>query len=66
MELIVYNNETNEHIATITGVDNETCERVAQDRYSDDDYSWTYSPAWGVFSGLMYNADAEEINADAN
>ena len=64
MKLIVYIPETDEHVATITGETNEECERVAKDRYGSNDYSWTYSPAWGMASGLEYNANAEEIAAD--
>ena len=63
MKLIVYSNETNEHVATITGETNEACERAAEDQYGSNDYSWTYSPAWAMSGGLTENADAKEIDA---
>jgi len=63
MKLYIYSNETNEHIATITGDTNEACEAKAEELYSSNDYSNTYSPAFGFSGGLVENSDAEEIEA---
>jgi hypothetical protein len=62
--LYVYNIESNEHIATITGSSNASCEAVANERYGSNDYAWTYSPAFGLADGLRYIGDAVEINAN--
>lgn len=61
-KLYVYSNETNEHVATITGATNEACEKMFDELYCSNDYSYTYSPAFGFISGLTENRDAEEIN----
>ena len=63
MKLYIYSNETNEHVATITGNTNEACEAKAQELYSTNDYSNTYTPAFGFSGGLVENGDAEEIEA---
>jgi hypothetical protein len=63
-KLYIYNIETNEHVATITGSSNDDCEIVATERYGCNDYSWTYSPAFGFGGGLEYNDNAEEIAAN--
>jgi hypothetical protein len=63
MKLYIYSNETNEHVATITGATNTACEKKAEETYGSNDYSWTYSPAFGVSGGLEENGDAEEIEA---
>jgi hypothetical protein len=63
MELYVFDPATLEHVATITGQDNEACEAKAGKLYSPDDYGWTYSPAFGFVGGLAENPDALEINA---
>ena len=63
MELYVYSNETNKHVATITGETNDDCEAKAEELYSTNDYSNTYSPAFGFAGGLVENPEAEQINA---
>ena len=63
MKLIVYSNETRKHVATITGGSNEDCERTAEQHYGSNDYSQTYSPAWGMAEGLVESADAETMRA---
>lgn len=63
MKLYIYSNETNEHVATITGESNAACEAKAEDTYGSNDYSWTYSPAFGCDGGLEENEDAKEIDA---
>ena len=63
MKLYIYSNETNEHVATITGATNTACEEKAEETYSSNDYSWIYSPAFGFGGGLQENGDATEIEA---
>lgn len=63
-QLYIYNIETNEHVATITGSNNANCEAVANEQYGSNDYAWTYSPAFGVADGLEYNDNAEQIEAN--
>ena len=64
MKLYIYSNETNEHVATITGATNTACEEKAEETYGSNDYSWTYSQAFGFGGGLLEeNDDAEEIEA---
>ena len=63
-KLYIYSNETNQHVATVTGNNNRNMEQAAEDAgYSSNDYSGTYSPAFGFNGGLVENPDAEEINA---
>jgi len=62
--LYIYSIETNEHVATITGSSTDDCEFVAKERYGWNEYSWTYSPAFGFDGGLEYNDNAEEIAAN--
>lgn len=62
--LYVYNTDTLEVVAEITGPDNAACERVVADRFGDTDYfAATYTPAFGASDGLIANADAERIKA---
>ena len=65
MKLYIYSNETNEHVATVTGDDNRSCEQAAQDAgYLSGDFGNTYSPAFGFSGGLTEeNPDAVEIVA---
>mgnify|MGYP003396170959 CR=1 FL=1 len=61
-KLYVYSNETGQHIATICGESGEACEQLAQELgYGNDDYPYTYSPAFGFVDGLAYNADAPAV-----
>lgn len=63
-ELYIYEAATMWHIATITGADNEACERKASELYGDSDkYGWTYSDAFDISGGLRSNEDAIEIAA---
>lgn len=50
------------HVATITGEDNATCEDAYKKHYDINDYVATYSPAFG-FGGAAENDDATEIEA---
>lgn len=61
--LYIYSLETNEHVATITGPDNSSCEAKANEVFCSDYYASTYSPAFGAVGGLEENAGAEEIDA---
>ena len=63
MKLYIYSNETNEHVSTITGATHTTCEAKAEETYGSNDYSWTYSPAFGLGGGIEENGDATEIEA---
>jgi hypothetical protein len=61
--LYIYNLETDEHVATITGKTIEACMSVANDRYGYNDYYWDCSPVFGL-DALDDNPDAEQIDAD--
>lgn len=63
MQLYIYSLEDNQHVATISGIDNAACEAKANDAYGINDYGWTYSPAFGASDGLVKNDDAEELTA---
>ncbi len=64
-KLYIYSNETNEHVATVTGRNNQAMEQAAENAgYCSNDYSGTYSPAFGFSGGLIENPDAEEIEAE--
>jgi hypothetical protein len=56
MKLYIYSNETNQHVATITGSTNEACEAAAEENYGSNDYNWNYV-------GCEECADAQEIEA---
>jgi hypothetical protein len=56
MKLYIYSNETNQHVATITGSTNEVCEAAAEENYGSNDYNWNYV-------GGEECADAQEIEA---
>ena len=63
-KLYIYSNETGQHVATVTGNNNRKMEQAAENAgYCSNDYSNTYSPAFGFNDGLVENPDAEEINA---
>ena len=62
--LYIYNLETDEHVATITGKTIEACMSVANDRYGYNDYYWDCSPVFGL-GALDDNPDAEQIDADS-
>ncbi len=64
MKLYIYSNETKKHIATVTGSNNSACEAAAANHYSSNDYSSTYSPAFGFSGGLKENPRAKKIDAD--
>jgi hypothetical protein len=63
MTLYIYSNETNQHVATITGSTNAACEAKAEETFGSNDYAWTYSPAVGTADGLIANENVEEIDA---
>ena len=54
MKLYIYNTTTNEVIAVIEGVNNQECERIANEAgyFGDDEIGATYSPAFGFTDGL--------------
>jgi len=52
----------NSHVATIEGEDNNVCEGVFKKHYDINDYSATYTPAFGF--GMEESDDATQINAD--
>lgn len=61
--IYVYDTDTREVVAEITG-DPEACYRVVSERYGDTDYyGATSSPAFGVSDGLIEVADCERITA---
>jgi hypothetical protein len=64
MTMYVYDTDTREIVAEITGVDNSACEAVVADRFGDTDYfGATYSPAFGMTDGLIQCADRDRIEA---
>jgi hypothetical protein len=63
--LYIYDLETDEHVATITGASIELCLAVADDRFSQNDYYATCSPAFGSAEACDYNPYAEQIDADS-
>jgi hypothetical protein len=59
-KLYIFDLETDKHIATITGDDNEGCEGKADDLNYHNDYYWTYlNPEIE-----NYNSEAEQYSAD--
>ena len=53
MTLYVYETETMMVVDEIEGKTNRECEAIAAEKYYDTDkYGWTYSPAFGFYSGL--------------
>jgi ABC-type cobalt transport system substrate-binding protein len=65
MTMYVYDTDTREVVAEITGADNAACEAVVADRFGDTDYfASTYTPAFGAVDGLIQcAADVERIAA---
>lgn len=66
MKLYVYEIESRIHIATIHGTTNSECESVFSDRFSEEEYGATYSPAFGANDGLVENSEVYEINVVKN
>lgn len=49
-------------VARVHGAANAECERKADEaNYGNDEYGWTYSPAFGFVDGLTDTGDAEDI-----
>ena len=64
-ELYVYETDTLEVVAIITGPTNDACESVVAERYGDTDYYLaTYTPAFGASDGLIERSDAELIDTE--
>lgn len=65
MKAYVYNTESMEVVAVISGETNEQCElKAAEMGYMGvDEYGLTYSPAFGTSDGLIECDDAEEVQA---
>jgi hypothetical protein len=57
MKLYIYSNETDEHVATVVGEDNASCEAKAEELYNSNDYWWTYTDSQEI------NETVEEIEA---
>lgn len=61
MKLYIYDTATNEIVAVATGEDHLECERKAASlRLPEDEYGWSYSPAFGTVDGLKMGP-ADEI-----
>uniref|UniRef100_A0A6H1ZE84 Uncharacterized protein n=1 Tax=viral metagenome TaxID=1070528 RepID=A0A6H1ZE84_9ZZZZ len=58
MELYIYNTETSEVMAVVTGKDNTACEDKADDLYNDDNIGWSYTDY-----GLIETTDTEYFDA---
>lgn len=53
MTLYIYDVDTMQMVEEIEGSTNRECEAIAEEKYYDTDvYGWTYSPAFGCYSGL--------------
>lgn len=53
MTLYIYNADTMQTVEEIEGNTNTECETLAEEKgYTDEIYGWTYSPAFGCYSGL--------------
>ena len=61
MKLYVYDADSIVVVAVIEGESNAACEAVAEDRFGDEQYLSTYSPAFGAVDGLEWSDDAEVI-----
>jgi hypothetical protein len=65
MKMYVYNSDTNEHIATITGKSNDAIDKAFLRHFDiNGDFSGTYSPAFGATDGLVESEGAYEIDAE--
>jgi hypothetical protein len=65
MTMYVYDTDTLEVVAEITGCDHAACEEVVADRFGDTDYfAATYTPAFGANDGLIQSYDCEMIDAE--
>lgn len=63
MKLYVYEIETREHLATISGDNLDDCEAQAIAMFGvDRDYGWTVTPQFNTTEGLKYNPDAVKLN----
>ena len=45
MTLYILDNETGETVDAIEGQTNAECERLADEKWGSNDYTWTYTPA---------------------
>lgn len=64
MTLYIYTVDNNTLVARIAGTSNAVCERVAAERFGDqDEYGWTYTPAFGCADGILPGEDVEDIDA---
>jgi hypothetical protein len=62
MIIYVFCPDTQEVVAEIHGDTNVECERKAAEHgYRDEQYDWTYTPAFGFSGGLVENDGAEII-----
>ena len=63
--LYVYDTDTREVVAEISGATYAACEQVVSERYGDTDYyEATYTPAFGCNDGLIARADCEQIDTE--
>lgn len=45
MTLYIIDNETGKTVDAIDGETNAECERIADEKWGSNDYTWTYTPA---------------------
>lgn len=43
MTIYIYSNETGRQVDAIEGRDNAECERLANEKWSSNDYHWSYN-----------------------
>jgi len=66
MTIYIYDADTSDVIAAITGNTNEECEKYVNDNYNtNDEIRATYSPGFGFANGLNNN-EHEIINLAQN
>ena len=42
MTIYIYSNETGDQVDRIEGIDNDECERLADDKWGSNDYHYSY------------------------
>ena len=61
MKMYIYSNETNEHVATVVGYWDKVTEALTAAEkagYNTNDYSMTFTAAFGATDGLVENSNA--------
>jgi hypothetical protein len=43
LTIYIYDNETGKQVASLMAADNAACEKLADDAYGSNDYTWSYA-----------------------